>query len=119
MRTRADLDDIWADSWVVTTLTVECGCGERRSIDGSDIEFEAMRRKLSVAGWRFNGVGTHCLCPKCGPKKYPELYKPHVHYKEKPDAGVRDNPRVVRRVSKQAGKQVEKEVRKVRRVRGS
>ncbi len=98
----------WEGSQIRSVIVVTCSCGTAAESSGLDIELEALRRKLSVRGWRFNDAGDHCLCPKCGPKRYPELYS----------VSQRDSTRVVRRVGEKAGKSDKEEVRHPRRVRG-
>ena len=117
MRSLADSRKAWEGSSVHTTFTANCACGAEGYIQGIDIEFESLRRKLSVGGWRFNDAGDRCICPKCGPKKYPELYVPNSHYKAKPDGSVSNSPRVVRRVGQSGRKQAEKKVLAPRRIR--
>lgn len=103
-------EKIWGDSGIWIHLILRCACGAEFEDDVIDIGISFPHHTASTLGWRFNDAGDRCICPKCGPKKIPEVYK---------NARVSDRPRIVRRVGVKARQQDQEEVRRPRRVRGT
>lgn len=91
-----------AHGLVVVAITVACGCGDFVQFDDTRLCIGSF--KVATKGWTFNPGGTGAMCPGCT--------------KRIKNASVSDSPSIVRRLSKEAGKQPQKEVRKPRRVRG-